>query len=337
MALFVTCWYYLALTSALAPHTAEAAIFFSGSAAQSGIAGSIWPTVPPGSMQAQGPEDAVSSEASKIAGLFSKLDVNGDGEVDVHEFVVAEKNGVLPTVPGPAPAPAAAVLPGTNVTAASVNATHKIAELKAHLAGSLTNNASSWSTSNVSSWSNSTSSVILPSSSPPEVLPPHLRKPPPLPDNIPEPPPPPRAPPPEPLPPPLPPQEGQMVGPPPSDESLEASGNLAAVLEAAPALDLDGVNPVQVPAPPDPLEPPSLPRLAKPFAAPQSLPEHLMQPSPVAFGVDSVRALPAKLAALTAWSFTSPLQGQMSADQSVSQSSQLRVFLQRRTSRHTKQ
>lgn len=135
-----------------------------------------------------------------------------------------------------------------------------------------------------------------------EELPAHLMVPPPLPDGIPEPPPPPRPPPAEPVPPPQPPTEGQLVGPPPSDRSIEAAGNVSALEASVPGLDLDGSNPLQSPnAPPPmpmpvPVMPPDMAQLP-PLAPPGSLDPMLMSP-PVSFGIDVANTVPAMKAAL---------------------------------------
>lgn len=130
-------------------------------------------------------------------------------------------------------------------------------------------------------------------------LPPHLLVPPSLPSKIPEPPPPPHAPPQEPGPPPQPPREGQLISSPPGEESLETSGNLAAmVVNDVLGADLDAADKetLQAPSKPAPLPssilPPELPKVFRPFPSPRSLPPHLMTPAPVAFGVDMARTLP---------------------------------------------
>jgi len=204
------------------------------------------------------PAAIASPEALQAAELFAKMDLNRDGKVDVNEFVAAKQNGNLPLVAAPAPAPmaVAAFSPGPAVAASPG-----------------------------------------PVAAAPEVdfLPQHLMIPPPLPAQIPEPPPPPHAPPPEPAPPPLPPKEGQLVGPPPSDRSMEPAGNVSLGLSSAPGLDLEGSDPVQAPAVPVPLPPPELPSTVPALAAPEKLSEKLMEPSPVAFGLDSARTLPTKV------------------------------------------
>jgi len=204
------------------------------------------------------PAAIASPEALQAAELFAKMDLNRDGKVDVSEFVAAKQNGNLPLVAAPAPAPMLAVAvfsPGPAVAAAPGPAAK------------------------------------------PEVdfLPAHLMVPPPLPAQIPEPPPPPHAPPPEPAPPPLPPKEGQLVGPPPSDRSMEPAGNVSLGLSSAPGLDLEGSDPVQAPAVPVPLPPPELPSTVPALEQPEKLSEKLMEPSPVAFGLDSARTLPTKV------------------------------------------
>jgi hypothetical protein len=138
-------------------------------------------------------------------------------------------------------------------------------------------------------------SAPAPASLKAEDLPPHLR-PPALPERIPEPPDPPRPPPAEPAPPQLPPREGQLVGPPPSEDAVEAAGNLTGLMVGVPGLDLDGRDPLQAPnAPPqipEPLLPQQLPRIFGAFPPPQKLPPAIMTPAPVAFGVDVARTLP---------------------------------------------
>lgn len=213
-----------------------------------------------------------SPEALQAAELFAKMDINRDGKVDVNEFVTAKQNGNLPLVAAPAPAPVLAV-------AVAVLAPGP-APVAAAPAG------------------------------PPEVdfLPPHLMVPPPLPAQIPEPPPPPQAPPPEPAPPPLPPKEGQLVGPPPSDPSFQPAGNVSLGLSSAPGLDLEGSDPVQAPAVPVPLPPPELPSTVPAIAPPEKLNEKLMEPSPVAFGLDSARTLPTKVWPMEVVSVPNPLE-----------------------------
>jgi len=195
-------------------------------------------------------------EAAQAAELFARMDLNRDGKVDVQEFMAAKQNGNLPLVASPAPAPMLVVAPAPAVAAAPG-----------------------------------------PAAKEPEVdfLPPHLMVPPPLPSQIPEPPPPPHAPPPEPAPPPLPPKEGQLVGPPPSDRSLAPAGNVSLGLSSAPGLDLEGSDPVQAPAVPVPLPPPELPSTVPALAPPEKLSEKLMEPAPVAFGLDSARTLATKV------------------------------------------
>jgi len=211
---------------------------------------------------------APPASATGIQATFAKMDMNKDGKVDSNEFAVAVQSGLFPggTAPAPAPAPTSMVVP--------------IAPAYAPAAA--------------------------PSAAKPteeeEVLPPHRLIPPPLPQNIPEPPPPPRAPPAEPAPPPLPPREGQLVEAPPSEESLEASGNATEMMANVPGLDLDGKDPLQAPntpAPlPKPMAPPDMPKIAKPMSGPDALPESLMVPSTVSFGLDMARSLPAKMAPL---------------------------------------
>jgi len=134
------------------------------------------------------------------------------------------------------------------------------------------------------------------------VWPAHL-PPPELPAAIPEPPPPPHAPPPEPAPPPQPPLEGQLVGPPPSEDSVEAIGNATEIFQSVPGLDLDGRTPLEVPNKPPPipapLPPPVLPlQIVVPpsdaYPEPRPLLKALLHPSPVAFGRDASRMLPAE-------------------------------------------
>lgn len=208
-----------------------------------------------------------SSAAAKIADMFARMDVNKDGKVDENEFVVAQQNGVLPlaaAATAPAPAPFSAASPGPALPVAGAAPAPSVVE--------------------------------------DEILPPHLMKPPPLPGSIPEPPPPPRAPPAEPQPPPLPPREGQLVGPPPSEHSMEAAGNVTAMVAGVPGLDLDGNNPLEAPNTPPPipapLMPPDMPQIQKPMAPPGALDPALMSPQPVAFARDVARTLPGKEAAL---------------------------------------
>lgn len=201
---------------------------------------------------------AASGQVAQIAAAFAKMDLNKDGKVDVNEFVVADQKGILP-LSGPGPAPAAIV--AAPAAAAAVPAPSP-AQAEEEIAE----------------------------------LPPRLRKPPPLPRDIPEPPPPPRAPPPEPRPPPQPPMEGQLVGPPPSEDSL-APSNVTAMMANVPGLDLAGTDPVQAPNTPPPLPagPPAMPRIVgMEQREPPKLPNFLMNPSPVAFGVDVAQSMPTK-------------------------------------------
>lgn len=192
-----------------------------------------------------------------VADIFARMDVNKDGKVDCTEFANAQKTGVLPLAPAPAPS---GLVPGSPGAAPGMAPGPAPAPAQ-------------------------------------EELPAHLLIPPPLPENIPEPPPPPRPPPAEPGPPPQPPSEGQLIGPPPSQDSMEASGNVHAMMASGvPGLDLDGIDPLQAPNTPPPLpapiSPPELPKVVMPFPPPQPLPPHIMKPAPVAFGVDMARTLP---------------------------------------------
>jgi len=207
-----------------------------------------------------------SPAVSPAAQMFARMDVNKDGKVDENEFVTAQQNGVLPLAAAPAPATLVAASPlAAGPGPAPGPAPSAVDEY--------------------------------------EDLPPHLRVPPPLPQDIPEPPPPPRAPPAEPQPPPQPPREGQIVQAPPSERSLQAAGNVTAMMmSGVPGLDLEGADPLQAPNTPPPipvpLPPPSLPLVAPPLAPPVALNPVLMGPSPVAFGVDMAHTLAGRSAAL---------------------------------------
>lgn len=202
----------------------------------------------------------VSPAGKQIADLFAKMDANGDGKVDVNEFVVAEQGGILPMAGAPAPAPAVMVAAAPMVAVAPAPAPAEAEE---------------------------------------DVLPAHLQKPPPLPASIPEPPPPPRAPPPEPKPPPMPPREGDLVQAPPSDSQMESLGNVSQMMATQPGLDLDGSDPLQAPNTPPPipapLPPPGMPRMADPMQPPHALPEALMTPAPVAFGINMAHTFPSAM------------------------------------------
>lgn len=217
------------------------------------------PSLPPAGVAPPAAADA------GIAATFAKLDVNKDGKVDSNEFVAGAAAGVLPLAAAPAPAPLLAPAPAPAVISAVSPASASAAEEEVE-------------------------------------IPPHLLVPPALPQNIPEPPPPPHAPPPEPAPPPIPPTEGQLVMAPPSEDSVEAAGNVTEMMANVPGLDLDGSSPVQAPNTPpplpEPMAPPPLPRVAQPQSPPDPVPEELMKPSPVSFGLDMARALPAKMAPL---------------------------------------
>jgi hypothetical protein len=89
--------------------------------------------------------------------------------------------------------------------------------------------------------------------------------------------------------------EGQYIGPPPTEQSMEAAGNLTDLMaEGVPGLDLDGNTPIEVPNTPPPipapLEPPQMPPVLPPQEKPPPL--DLVTPAPVAFGLDVARTLP---------------------------------------------
>lgn len=259
-----------AVASSLAPHL-RGGVHFSlmqaGAAAPpTNVASTMalptaLPTVLPKTPPPQGLMQPAGAPAAApqglIADVFARMDVDKDGKVDRSEFVHAQQTGTLSLSPAPAPV-------------------------------------------GVASGSPAAAPGMAPGPAPApsqEELPAHMLIPPPLPENIPEPPPPPRPPPAEPGPPPQPPSEGQLIGPPPSQNSMEASGNVHAMMAAGvPGLDLDGSDPLQAPNTPPPLpapiEPPELPKVFMPFPPPQSLPSHIMKPAPVAFGVDVARMLP---------------------------------------------
>jgi len=209
------------------------------------------------------PAGVASAPVSAIMDLFTKLDANGDGKIDVNELAMARHYGILP-VSSPAPAPAPGSSPG-GVPAFAPGPSPVPAE---------------------------------------DSLPPHLLHPPPLPSDIPEPPPPPPPPPKEPQPPPLPPREGQLVNAPPSEENMKSSGMVNTLMSGVPGLDLAGNDPVLAPNTPPPipvpLPPPELPKAFAPLAPPSTLDKSIMGPSPVGFGTDIARTLPAGVSNNTA-------------------------------------
>lgn len=216
---------------------------------------------------------AAAPASPEVANAFAKVDLNKDGKINVTEFYRAQQNGFF--APGAASGNSPAPAPGP-------------AEyLPQHMRLGGFSPAPSVKAEDLPPW----------------------KRPPALPERIPEPPDPPRPPPAEPAPPQLPPKEGQLVGAPPSEDSMEFAGNLTGLMVSVPGLDLDGRDPLQAPnAPPvlgyqiqAPLLDRQLPRTFGFFPPPQRLPPAIMTPglppaittpAPVAFGVDVARTVP---------------------------------------------